>query len=201
MENQPDETPVSEVKPPSNKLWKIIKTCLPFVVAVTFICGLIYIVGQQIYRQSANDPQIQMAEDAAAALSGGQTPGAIIGNSKVDIAISLSPYLIIFDSAGQPIASSAKLDDKTPTIPKGAFDYTKKHGQDRITWQPKAGIRQAVIIVHYEGQNSGFVLAGRSMREIETREGQLLSISIICWLIALFSTLVIIVGLEFLKEL
>jgi hypothetical protein len=201
MENQPDETTVSEVKTAPNKWWKIIKSCLPFIVAITFICGMIYIVGQQIYRHSANDPQIQMAVDAAAALSSGQAPETLIGNSKVDIAISLAPYLIIFDPAGQSIASSAILDNQTPTIPAGIFDYTKQHGQDRITWQPKAKVRQAAIIVYYEGQHSGFVLAGRSMREIEMREGQLLSICIICWLIALFSTMVIIVGLEFLKEL
>ena len=38
---------------------------LPLGVAVTLVCALIYATVQQNYRQSANDPQIQMAEDAA----------------------------------------------------------------------------------------------------------------------------------------
>ena len=35
--------------------------------AITAICLLIHVVSQQILRQSANDPQIQMAEDISAA--------------------------------------------------------------------------------------------------------------------------------------
>jgi hypothetical protein len=200
QEDQPIEIIPAEIKKSQFDLWKIVKTCLPLMVAVTFVCGLIYIVGQQGYRHSANDPQIQLAEDAALALSKGQSPESLIGNNKVNIAHSLSPYLIIFDQSGQPIASSAVLDDHTPQIPAGIFDYTKRHKQDRITWQPKPGVRQAVVVVYFEGEASGFVLAGKSMREIEMRISQLSAICLICWGIALFTIMVVIVGLEFLKS-
>jgi hypothetical protein len=43
----------------------ILKYWLLIVIIVTGICGLIYGVVQQDIRQGANDPQIQMAEDAA----------------------------------------------------------------------------------------------------------------------------------------
>jgi hypothetical protein len=201
QEDQPIETaPAAEIKKPQFDLWKIIKAGLPLMVAVTFIFGLIYIVGQQSYRHSANDPQIQLAEDAALALSKGQAPESLIGNNKINIAHSLSPYVIICDQSGQPVASSALLDDQTPKIPPGIFEYTKRHKQDRITWEPKPGVRQAAVIVHYEGQASGFVFAGKSLRETEMRIGQLSAICIICWGIALFTIMVVIVGLEFLKS-
>ncbi len=43
---------------------------LPFAVAVTGFCLLAYVTVQQSLRQGANDPQIQMAQDAVAALEG-----------------------------------------------------------------------------------------------------------------------------------
>ncbi len=42
-------------------------------------------------------------------------------------------------------------------------------GEDRITWQPEPGIRSAVVVVHYTGATPGYVMAGRSLREVEWR--------------------------------
>ena len=130
-------------------------------VIITGCSGLIYAVGQQDLRQSADDPQIQMAEDAAAKLAGGQQVQSIVPTEKVDIAKSLAPYIIVFDATGKPIASSAQLDGQTPTIPPGVFDYVRQHGEDRITWQPQPGVRSAVVVTQFQGPNSGFVVAGR----------------------------------------
>jgi hypothetical protein len=44
----------------------------------TVLCLLLYLVAQQIWRQLANDPQLQMARDAAAALADGQSPDAVV---------------------------------------------------------------------------------------------------------------------------
>jgi hypothetical protein len=40
---------------------------LPLAVAITILAGLVYATVQQSLRQGANDPQIQLAEDTAAA--------------------------------------------------------------------------------------------------------------------------------------
>ena len=56
----------------------VFRVWLPFAVIVTAFCGLAYVTVQQALRQGANDPQIQMAEDAAAALDGGAGVDAIV---------------------------------------------------------------------------------------------------------------------------
>lgn len=164
-------------------------------VIITGCSGLIYIAVQQDLRQSANDPQIRMAEDAAAKLASGQQVQIIVPKEKVDIAKSLAPYIIVFDATGKPIASSAQLDGLTPTIPPGVFDYVRQHGEDRITWQPQPGVRSAVVVTQFQGPNSGFVLAGRSLREVEIREDNILHIvelgCIAMLLISLLATAII----------
>ncbi|MEK7161684.1 MAG: hypothetical protein AAB729_03270, partial [Patescibacteria group bacterium] len=44
---------------------------LPLAVAIIIMSGLVYVVAQQNYRLTANDPQIQIAQDIAAALNKG----------------------------------------------------------------------------------------------------------------------------------
>ena len=178
------------------KFSSIIKSWLPLVIAITLICGIIYITTQQAYRHSANDPQIQMAEDAAAALASGLPPSAFVTGPPYDMAASLAPYLIIFSESGVPIASSVSLDGRTPQPPDGVFEYTRQHKQDRITWQPRPGVRQAAVIVHYASSKSGFVLSGRSLRETENRIGILGTGILIGWLVTLFASLITVIFME-----
>lgn len=166
----------------------ILQHWLLVVVVVTGLIGLLYAAIQQNLRQGANDPQIQMAEDAAAKLAGGQSVQSIVPSEKVDIATSLAPYLIIFDANGNPIASSAQLDGRTPTIPSGVFDSVKQNGEDRITWQPQTGIRSAIVVTQFAGSASGFVVAGRSLREVEKREDSLLQILETGWVVMMVVT-------------
>lgn len=168
----------------------ILKYWLLSVIVVSGLIGLIYAAVQQDLRQGANDPQIQMAEDIAAKLANGEQVQNVVPLEKVDIAKSLAPYVMIFDANGNPVASSAQLDGQTPTIPPGVFDYVRQNGEDRITWQPQTGVRSAVVVTQYKGQNSGFVLAGRSLREVEKREDNLLLILLAGWVVMLFVTLV-----------
>jgi len=147
-----------------------LKSFLPLAAAVTFVCGLIYLATQQSLRRGADDPQIQMAEDAAAVLAAGQTPGPLRDTSeKIDLARSLAPGLVSYDDSVQPLAATAQLNGKIPTPPHGVFDYARNGGQHRVTWQPERGVRLASVIVHYNGVKSGFVLACRSLRETEDR--------------------------------
>jgi len=148
---------------------RIIKYWLLIVIVVSGLSGLIYGVAQQDIRQGANDPQIQMAEDIAAELANGQSVQSVVPAEKVDIARSLAPYIIVFNVTGNPIASSAELNGQIPTIPSGVFDSVRQSGEDRFTWEPQAGVRSAVVVTRFSGSSSGFVLAGRSLREAEKR--------------------------------
>ncbi len=155
---------------------------LTLVLLVTFGCGLVYISGQQILRQNANDPQLQLAEDIAATLAKGKPVSLpTTFTPAVDIATSLAPYAIIYDDHGAPLASTGLLHGKTPSLPPGVLAYTKEQKQDRITWQPETGVRSAIVVTRVYGGQGGYVLVGRSLREIELREQRLFFFAACAW--------------------
>ena len=177
-----------------NRFRNILKAWLPFAVTISAFCLLVYAAVQQAYRQSADDPQIQMANDAVTALSNGHSADVLLPVTKVSVADSLAPFLIIYDSSGKELASSAMLDGQTPALPDGVLDSTKQLGENRISWQPRDGVRIATVIVSYNG---GFVLAGRNMREVEQREAQVSTFAGMTWILAMLGTLAVIVFGEF----
>ena len=178
------------------KTKNIIRYWLPLAAVTTLLSGLIYLAVQQALRWGANDPQIQMAEDAGAALAAGGSLESVLPASQVEISSSLAPFMVIFNARGEPLASSARLHGATPALPSGIFDYTRQKGEDRVTWQPEPGIRIAAVVVAYGGAQPGFVLAGRSLREVEIRASQLEQITGIAWLVTLAVSLIVVAGCE-----
>jgi hypothetical protein len=168
----------------------IIKKWLPLAIATAGLCGLVYLTVQQSLRMGANDPQIQMAEDAASNLNAGASVESVVPTNKVDIAESLAPFVIIFDDSGKVLASSATLHGVIPAYPAGVLDYVRQKGQDRVTWQPEAGVRMATVVEPYK---HGFVMAGRSLIEVEKRESQVESLSGIALLAIWVATFIVIV--------
>ncbi len=157
---------------------------IPFAVVISLVCTLVYTTGQQILRMAANDPQIQMAEDISDKKMSGLPIAIIVSPQKIDLSKSLSPFVIVYTDDGQPIFSTASLNGQTPTLPSGVFQDAKNK-QLRFTWQPTPGVRTAAVINHFDGKNSGYVLVGRSLREVEIREDQLLQEVTIGWFISL----------------
>jgi hypothetical protein len=170
-------------------IFNIIKKWLPLAITTAGLCALVYLTVQQSLRMDANDPQIQMAEDAASTLNAGASVETVVPSIKVEIADSLAPFVIVFDESGKVLASSATLHGVVPVYPTGVMDYVRKNGQDRVTWQPEVGIRMATVVVPY---NNGFVLAGRSLTEIEKRASQVESLSGLAMLGIWAATLIII---------
>jgi len=166
----------------------MVKYWLTTLLIITLFCGLIYTTEQYLLRTEANDPQIQLAEDAAMQLANGLPPQAAVSPAKIDINKSLAPFLIIYDASGQPLASSGLLDQQIPWLPTGVLQTAKQTGESRITWQPQPDVRIAAVIVSYDNtttNSTGFVLAGRSLREAEQRESELLIEIGIGWIILL----------------
>jgi len=155
--------------------------------------GLAYVLVQQSYRMSANDPQIQIMIDATEALDQGVTPDQLIPSSTpVNLATTLDAFLIVLDDKGQVIASSAQLNGKTPVPSSGVFDSVKNKGQDRFTWQPEKGVRIAAVVDKYQtADSSGFLLVGRSLKEIEKREMATLILSAGAWVASLIVSMVL----------
>jgi hypothetical protein len=142
------------------------------------IFGSIYGVGQYILRAGADDPQLQLAEDTAAQLNAGH-PIDGISTQTVNIASSLAPFVVIYDNQGNPIAGSARLDGQIPKIPKGVLGHAKP--QHRVTWQPRDDVRIAAVV---QASDKGYVVAGRSLREVERRENTALALTAIGGLVS-----------------
>lgn len=164
---------------------------------VTGVCGTIYWTVQQSLRQSAYDPQIQMAEDTATLLNNGKFQPGPTNLYPIDISKSLSPFLIVYDSRGNVISSDAILNGQTPKMASGVFDWVAVHGEDRFTWQPQNDTRIGTIVVPFKSDKmSGFVVAGRNMREVEwriERDGIEVAMG---WAATVFGSLVVIGILE-----
>lgn len=143
---------------------------IPLAVLIILMSGVMYASVQNVLRTDANDPQIQMAQDASAALGSGANPQNVLPVSTVNIAQSLAPYMIIYDTNGQVVASSAVLNGQTPIVPPGVLTSARTMDVNWLTWQPQPGVRSAIAVVAYHG---GYVLVGRSLRLVEQRETDL----------------------------
>jgi len=154
-------------------------------VLVTIVLGFAYLADQQILRLGANDPQIQLARDAAAALGrGASAPAIVASGAQIDVAESLSPFIMIFSDKGSILQSSGMLNGKPPVPPRGIFNYMQTHDEDTVTWQPAHGVRIAAVFIKVKGRASGYVLAGRSLTEVEKREDILLWQFFIAWILS-----------------
>ena len=152
----------------------------------TGIALALYAIPQQVLRNGANDPQIQLATDAAARLEGGAALAEAIPAGEVDMARSLAPFVIAYDDQGRPLASQAKLNGGVPVPPAGVFDFVRQHGEERVSWQPilgsARGVRVAAVVERVSGAQPGFVIAGRSLREVEARIEQVRIMAGLTWL-------------------
>jgi hypothetical protein len=151
----------------------------PLAAAATGLALLVAVAAQQVIRSGANEPQVQLAEDAAARLDAGTSPAAVVPPGTVDLARSLAPYLLVFDDGGALLAGSATLHGQAPSFPAGALASARARGENRVTWQPEPGVRSATVAVPWHG---GYVVAGRSLREEEARVDRLQLLVAALWL-------------------
>jgi hypothetical protein len=179
----------------------ILKTWLPLAVIVTCLSGLIYLTIQQNIRISANDPQIQIAEDISSQLAEGQNPQDFIPSTKTELSKSLATYIMLFDQNGKLTGSSVTLNGNNPVVPQGVFTSAKKSAtnETRFTWQPQRGVRSAVVLDYYKGPIPGFVLIGRSIKEIEIRETQQEYIIFAGWAVTMLASLLAVFVLNKIK--
>ncbi len=181
--------------------FKFFRSWPPMAVAIVALCGLVYLTAQQLLRQGANDPQIQLSEDFAASLTSSKSPSGDFPARQVEISTSLSPFLMVFDDSGKVLISNALLEGVTPQYPAGVFEYVRQHGQDRVTWQPREGVRHAIVVTRFEGPaGSGFVMAGRSLRVVEERSMYFLQITAIACFVTLIALAAVTAFMLFLTE-
>ena len=152
---------------------------LPTAAAFTIAVGITYLAVQQDLRIGANDLPQQLAEDGARALDGGADPATLAGPTTVPIEASLAPFVAVFDPQGKLLASSGSLDGKPPSPPAGVLQSAQATGRDAVSWQPRSGVRVALVVLPWRG---GTVAAGQSLRVIETRIDAIGALVVLGWL-------------------
>ncbi len=156
-------------------------------VAVTLaLAGIVY---QFALRQPANHPQLDVAGAAVARLNAGADPASVLPEKQVEIG-SPELYVMVLDTNGSVLATSAHLNGQTVKPPAGVFDYVRAHGDDRITWQPAPGVRSAIVVEAFRG---GFVVAGRTLSDGENLEGSLVRLSIAGWIAIVIAGMILLV--------
>jgi hypothetical protein len=152
----------------------------------TGVALALYAIPQHVLRSGLDSPQIQMAEDLCVRLEQGLAPAEAMGTgSQVDMARSLAPFVIVYDEQGHAVSSQGVLNGAVPTPPIGVFENVRRGDEERLTWQPvrgPGGVRIATVIHRVTGAHPGFVLAGRNMREVEARIGDVQTMAGLTWL-------------------
>jgi hypothetical protein len=171
---------------------KLHATAVALAFTITMLAGTIYLVSQQMIRGAANDPQIQMADETVQRLQAGASATSLISGDQADMEKTLSPYLIIYNEDRTPLAAGVTLKGAIPKPPVGVFEYTKNQGQDRLTWQPQEGVRSALVMRYFSAADqSGYVLAGRSLTEAEKQESQITLLVSIGWFLSLVGSMLV----------
>ncbi|HEX5155349.1 MAG TPA: hypothetical protein VFW07_28100 [Parafilimonas sp.] len=158
-----------------------IVTHLSAAIIITVVMLLIYACAQQSYHSTANDPQLQIARDLSDDLSNVKSGKQFLDADTIDIAKSLAVFTALFDAAGKPIQSTGLLDGKLPLPPEGIFEFAGANMENVLTWQPRPGVRMAMVFEKIKEPGQGFVAAGRSLKEVEIREGNLVKMIGLAW--------------------
>ena len=174
-----------------NRYLIISKNWLGYASVVTLLCLIVYGAVQQTFRQSANDLQYQLAQDAVNAINKGADPKLLTGTQRLDLASTLSPYVLIYDANGNAFGSNITLNGQIPKPPAGALNEARKNSINSVTWQPRPGIRQAAVMM--AAQRGYLVVVGRSLQNTEEHIYRLGILVLFGWAVSLVAMLVIVV--------
>ena len=152
---------------------------------VTVLCGLIYVSVQHAHRSGANDPQLQIALDLKNAIETNQSTVKWMSGDSIEISKSLSVFKTFYNANGEPLQSTGFLDAQLPKMPKGVFAFTTKCRENVITWQPRTGVRVAMVVEAVNSSQIAFVAVGRSLKEVEKRESTLVTMVLVGWLVCI----------------
>lgn len=166
---------------------------IPFVVSITAVLVVMYGITQTVYRQTANDPQVQRVHEVLEKIESGVSPTTIRSSFPIDLTTSLDTFIIITDESGKIQASDAFIAGRQPVPPVASLRYAAEHGQQRITWQPEDGVRLAIVTQTSKDKKT-MVVVGRSLQEAEQRIRQLGMFAGAGWLVTLIGVYLSLVG-------
>lgn len=80
------------------------------------------------------------------------------------------------------------------------MDHARTSGDNRVTWQLRPGIRQALVAVGVGNGRSDVIVAGRSLLETERLISTISYDVGILWLVGLFGTFLVTLLAEWLRR-
>jgi hypothetical protein len=175
---------------------RVLPVWLPLAAVTSALCVIVYFVSQQVWRASADDPQIQIAHDLAAALDAGTPIGDVVPSVKVAMDRSLAPFVTVLDDRGAIVATSGTLHGQPRPMPIGVVNYVRDHGEETVTWQPEPGVRIAAAVVKTSETPARYVVTGRSLRLTEERVSQFRSMIAFGWAVTLVGLCAIVAGVQ-----
>ena len=168
---------------------RIVDRLVPWIVGVfvvTIAIAAVYLGLQQLNRSAADDAGGRLASQVISAGSVGAGPDASTPagpDARVDLATSLAPFFIVYDRSGTPVAGTGYLDGSLGRIPSGVVRSALANGTDRVTWQPRPGLRFAAVALK---DGDRVVLAAQSLKPTEDRIDRLGMALVLGWVVAVF---------------
>lgn len=163
----------------------VLAIAIPLAAVASIVLAVGYVQDQQILRQSANEPQVQLSESIAAQIDAGVPPQAIVQGGATPLELMQTPFILIYDGSGKIIGGNTSLNGQAPVLPAGVLGAGKgigPAGENRITWQPKNDLREALVVAPYtQASSTGYVVVGRSLRETENEEHALTLRAVFGW--------------------
>ena len=148
------------------------------VVVATLTLGTVYVVAQQLERQGADEVGAQLSTQVASDLTSGST-ATLDGLPRVDLAASLAPFVVVYDSGGHPIAGNGYLDGHLAAPPAGVIRAAASDGSNHVTWQPRPGLRFATVEVR---SGDRVVMGAQSLIPTEQRIDRLGMLVTLAWI-------------------
>ncbi|GAC1429058.1 MAG: hypothetical protein NVSMB62_26840 [Acidobacteriaceae bacterium] len=139
---------------------------------------------QRVLRRGADLQPERIVSQMQARTANATSSGALVDGPSREIATAdwlngTDVFSAVCDESGAVIAASATLRGRLPQPPRGIFQFVRRYGQHRVTWQPASGIRLALTVERMP--NGGFVLAGQSLAPSETRERRFRTLLLWIW--------------------
>jgi hypothetical protein len=171
-------------------------TWIALALIATIVCATVWLDRGLSLRNGADRQPERLAQAARTRLAAGTGPQAVLP-APVDAASSSAPFVMVFDRNGRVLASSGELNGQAPQLPAGVLDWVLRHGEDRITWQPAPGLREATVILPYGGRHPGFVLVAQSLGGVSNQQSELSRTVLFVWLGVLLAAFVMLRMLRF----
>jgi hypothetical protein len=158
-----------------------IRLLIPSILVSAVVMCTGFVVSQQMIRTATDDSSIMIAHSVADMIA--QNGSYMIPDEYRDLEIdrSVSPFVIVFDNNYEIRATTGYMDRRTPVPPLTVFDHARDEGEYRFSWEPAPDVRIAAIVARFDGDSSGFVLAGKSLREAEARIDDSATIFMVGW--------------------